>query len=42
MISKKVGTEIYYKLNPVYFLVAKEKIKTELEEIYDDITYNSF
>jgi DNA-binding transcriptional ArsR family regulator len=36
-VSKKVGTEIFYQLNPNYIIAAKDKITHELDEIYKDI-----
>jgi hypothetical protein len=37
-ISKKVGTEIYYKLNANYMLAAKEEVKRILDDICADLT----
>lgn len=34
-ISKKVGTETYYSLNPKYFLIAKEKVSSVIDYIIE-------
>ncbi|NLO46999.1 MAG: winged helix-turn-helix transcriptional regulator [Clostridiales bacterium] len=37
-VSRKAGTEIYYKLNGNYMLAAKEEVKRILDDICADIT----
>ncbi|MDR2530714.1 MAG: helix-turn-helix domain-containing protein [Oscillospiraceae bacterium] len=37
-IAKKVGTEIYYALDPDYFVVARERILNEIDSILSDLS----
>jgi hypothetical protein len=38
LVSKRVGVETYFKLNPNYFIAAKAKITLDLDNILDDIS----
>ncbi|MDR2357888.1 MAG: winged helix-turn-helix domain-containing protein [Oscillospiraceae bacterium] len=37
LVSKRVGVETYFKLNPNYFIAAKAKITLDLDNILEDI-----
>jgi DNA-binding transcriptional ArsR family regulator len=37
IVSKRVGVETYFKLNPNYFIAAKAKITLDLDNILEDI-----
>ena len=38
-VSRHVGVETYYELNPHYFLAAKTKLLKDIDDILDDIMY---
>jgi hypothetical protein len=38
-ISKRIGVETYFKLNPHYFIAAKTKLQKDINDILEDITY---
>ena len=40
-VAKRIGVEIYYTLNPLYFIAAKSKLLVDFDDILEDIVKGS-
>ena len=40
-VSKHIGVETYYRLNPRYFVAAKVKLQKDIDDILEDIMYGA-
>jgi DNA-binding transcriptional ArsR family regulator len=39
-VSRKIGVEVFFRLNPTFFFAAKAKIKVDIDEILEDICHS--